>query len=125
MVLFNHHLTRDQIDDAHAHLGVDGFVEPPEAIRELWRAIPPEIPVLKDFLEPVREWLAQVAAPGDFVLLQGDFGATWLMVDFALKLGLTPVYSTTCREATEAQQPDGSVTLTHQFRHCRFRRYGG
>ena len=79
---------------------------------------------MNEFLKPVREWLAEVAAMADFVLIQGDFGATCLMVAFANNLGLTPVYSTTYREATETHQSDGSVTLTHQFRHCRFRTYG-
>jgi hypothetical protein len=46
------------------------------------------------------------------------------MVIFASSKGLIPVYSTTSREAVEKHHPDGSVELTHRFRHGLFRRYG-
>jgi hypothetical protein len=59
------------------------------------------------------------------VLIQGDFGATFLMVNFAFEKGLIPIHSTTEREATEELQPDGSVRLSHRFLHKRFRKYGG
>lgn len=81
-------------------------------------------PGLADYLAPVRDWLAQTAQPGDYVLIQGDFGATYLMVRYALENGLIPVYATTRREAHETLQPDGSVRLTHTFRLQQFRRYG-
>jgi hypothetical protein len=37
---------------------------------------------------------------------------------------MIPVYSTTSREAVEVHHEDGSVELTHRFRHRMFRRYG-
>lgn len=124
ILLFNHELTPDQWADACAALGVSRFIEPPETCRELWRSVPPDLPALTEFLRPVREWLRSVASPGDHVLIQGDFGATYLMVRYASALGLTPVYATTERQAREEVNHDGSVTLTHRFRHRRFRVYG-
>jgi hypothetical protein len=124
-LLLNHPLTSDQEADARESLGVGGIVEPPDRVRDLWAKVPPEIPTLDEHLAPVRAWLREHARPGDPVLIQGDFGATWLMVRFALETGLVPVYSTTRRSAVQEPQPDGSVRLIHHFRHVRFRNYGG
>jgi hypothetical protein len=75
-------------------------------------------------LAPLRDWLTATAHPGDFVLIQGDFGAAYLMVNFALEKGLIPIYSTTRRSVEEERLSDGSVKLVRRFRHERFRIYG-
>jgi hypothetical protein len=123
-LLFNHTLTAPQESEARAALGVDEIVEPPLEILNLWSTIPPDLPGLQQYLEPVRDWLAEKAIPGDHILIQGDFGAVYLLVYFSLSCGLIPIYSTTEREALEKHLPDGSVRLQHTIRHRGFRRYG-
>lgn len=112
------------MEDARRSLEVETFILPPEPIQALWRQVPPEPNSLGGYLEPVSRWLAANADRGDLVLIQGEFGATYLMVRFAMENHLIPIYSTTERHAVEEHQPDGSVRLTHSFRHCRFRKYG-
>jgi hypothetical protein len=123
-LLFNHQITAAQEVDARKSLAVSAIVEPPEEIKTIWRRLPPERPTIKGYLEPVKSWLSAKAASGDYVLVQGDFGATYLMVRFAYDLGLTPIYSTTERRAVEEKQSDGTIKLMHSFKHCRFRKYG-
>jgi len=123
-LLFNHQFTPFQETDARTSLGVAVTVPLPAELQELWSAIPPERTEINDYLDPIREWLGQEAKAGDYVLIQGDFGACWLMVRFAFKQSLVPVYSTTRREAEEEHSPDGKVRLTHHFQHQIFRRYG-
>lgn len=123
-LLFNHALTPEQHADAQASLGVGEIVEPPEVVRGLWSSLDPEPEGLFEALDAVRQWLAGNARPGDYVLIQGDFGACWLMVRYARENRLHPVYSTTRRQAEELHQPDGTVKLVHHFRHVRFREYG-
>ena len=60
----------------------------------------------------------------DFVLIQGDFGACYLMVNFALEKGVIPVYSTTKRDAVDEYGDDDTIAIVHQFKHRIFRRYG-
>jgi len=122
--VFNHTLTPVQIQAATDLLGVTDIIEMPERLKKVWQQIPAELETIKPIIEPVQEWLKECAGPFDFVLIQGDFGATWLMVDFAFKHGLVPVYSTTRREAKETVQADGSVKTEHIFQHQIFRRYG-
>lgn len=123
-LLFNHNLTQAQESDAREGLGVRKIVAPPQNLQTLWSNLPPELENLRDVLAPIREWLASKARPDDIVLIQGDFGACWLMVEHARSMGLRAVYSTTRREAVEERLDDGSVRLVHTFRHVRFRQYG-
>ena len=112
-----------QEDDARISFDVCRIVLPPLEISRLWLEIPPAAEGLSAHLTPVFAWLAACTQPGDYVLIQGEFGATFLLVNEALRLGLTPIYSTTRREAVEEHGPDGRVHLHHIFSHVRFRRY--
>ncbi|WP_211232801.1 CRISPR-associated protein Csx20 [Desulfatirhabdium butyrativorans] len=123
LLLFNHELTLVQKADARQRLGVETFLSPPEEIRALWCQIPPELDHLADYLASVQQWLQTHGKPGDAILIQGDFGACFYMAQAAFSLGLIPVYATTRREAVETPMPDGSIQLTHRFRHAGFRRY--
>ncbi len=124
IVLFNHTLTPAQEADARASLGAARIIEPPEEIRKIWAQVPPEPDALAAYLAPVFAWLEDAAVPDDFVLVQGEFGATFQVVRFCLDRGLVPVYSTTRRVAREERLPDGSVAVRHIFSHVRFRVYG-
>ena len=124
LILFNHRLTDNQCLDATDLLGVRKFVYPSEEINALWRAVPPGVADLRPVLAPVFTWMGRQGTAGDFILVQGDFGATYLVVDHALKNGMIPVYSTTERRAGEQVLEDGTVSTVHEFRHVRFREYG-
>ncbi len=123
-LMFNHSLTDLQEADARESLGVERFVALPDDLRNLWSNIPPENPTLGPLLTPFKSWLSSLARPGDFALIQGDFAACFLMVNYALEHRIVPVCSTTRREASETSAPDGTVILTHSFKHEIFRRYG-
>ena len=79
---------------------------------------------LNPLLKTIKQWLADMALPGDYVLIQGDFGACWLMVNFAFDMKLVPVYSTTERKAVEIQNTNGTTQTVRQFKHVIFRKYG-
>ena len=124
LLIFNHKFTAAQKSDATRSLGIKRIVYRPAGIVDLWSSIPPEMPEIHDYLRPVKDWLAANAIPGDYVLIQGDFGACYILASFAIERGFLPIYSTTRREAIEEQQTDGTVRLIHHFDHKIFRRYG-
>lgn len=124
ILLFNHRLTARQEEDARVSLGVARVIEPPADMRMVWAQVPADIDALTAYLAPVFFWLKGVARPGDFALIQGEFGATCLAVETAFRLGLVPVYSTTRREAIEEHLADGRVEIRHTFAHVRYRKYG-
>jgi len=123
-LLFNHELTSLQEKDALVSLGVELIKDPPSDLKSMWRQIPPDLRGVDSYLQSVKNWLKKFAEKGDYVLIQGDFGACFIMVNFALKQSLIPIYSTTEREAVEEHGENGSIKLTHQFKHHIFRRYG-
>jgi len=124
LILFNHALKDEQELDAVDLLGVDEFCFPPVEISILWQAVPPERAELRPLLEPVFNWVDTEGDSGDYLLVQGDFGATWLVVEHARARGLKPVYATTRRITSEREKEDGSLEIVHWFQHVRFREYG-
>lgn len=111
------------MEDARQTLDVQDFISLPEELQTRWSGVPPEVETIDEYLQPVFTWLLDQANPGDYVLVQGDFGAVCLTVAFAQKHGLIPVYSTTKRETVEVRLPDGTVKKQSTFRHVRYRKY--
>ena len=122
-LLLNHQLTFKQEQDDRQSLGVGRIIELPRDLNALWRRVPPDLEDIMDYLEPIGTWLEKHAAKKDYVLIQGDFGAAYIMVSFAFEIGLIPLYSTTLREAVEEHGEDGTVKMVHHFKHRMFRRY--
>jgi len=119
IIILSHKLTEEQINDAKEHLGVEEFIYLPKSLQKLWSNIPPDI---DDYLKPIKNFLENNTKPDDYVLVQGDFGATYKIVNFALDKNLIPVYATTKRIAKDIY--DGRKTITiREFKHCKFRRY--
>lgn len=123
-LLFNHQITAAQRNMAKSQLAVSEIHCPPEELQQLWANLPPEATSLSPLLQPVYAWLGSVARGGDFVLVQGDFGACYLVAAYCLARGFVPIYSTTHRCAEEQRLEDGTIRLTHRFSHVIFRQYG-
>ncbi len=122
--LLNHTLTKEQILDAYNTLNIDSVVNTPDEIKKLWANVPVRDTSLSKFLKPIFSWIKNVGDREDYVLVQGDFGATYLVVRFAMKHCLIPIYSTTKRIAKEEILDSGEVKLNHIFLHMGFRMYG-
>ncbi|MDK9694571.1 MAG: CRISPR-associated protein Csx20 [Sulfurimonas sp.] len=121
-LLFNHTLTPEQLSDAKVSLSCDIIIALPQELQELWSSVPPDLKSLKEYLNPIKEHLGATVIKDDFVLVQGDFGATCIMVNFVKELGAKPVYATTSRDVVEAKEGD-KVIKKSIFRHKQFREY--
>ena len=103
---------------------MEAFIALPEELKNLWSSVPPEDESLRPYLEPLFHWMADTGTPGDLAFIQGESGAVYLTVNWALELGLTPIYATSHREVRERLLPDGSIIQERVFKHVRFRIYG-
>lgn len=118
-VLMNHELLPAQYQDAIESLGVTRAV----SISDVnWSQISPDDETISHSLEGYKQALIKQSQQEDFLLVQGDFGATYHMIRFARSLGLIPIYATTKRHATQ-EIVDGSVITKREFIHVRFREY--
>ena len=122
-LIFNHNITPVQKNDARRSLGVQRIINMPDDLKKIWAQIPPDMENIDDYLFSVKNWLAQNSIINDYALIQGDFGACYIMVNFAFEIGMIPIYSTTKREAVEEHEDDGTVKLVHHFKHQIFRKY--
>ncbi len=121
-LLFSHTLTPSQKEDAKKSLGVEQFVSLPDNLQKLWSNIPPDLPNLKEYLTPIKNFLKENAKEGDIVLIQGDFGGCFEMVNFVKSLNLKAVHSTTKRDVIE-KTVNGKVEKFSVFEHVIFREY--
>lgn len=118
-VLISHDLTPEQEKDAKINQQVDEFIYVKNSI---WQNIPPENEKISTLLSEIKKSILKDAKKGDLLLVQGDFGATYIMVNFAFENGLVPVYATSKRVVTEIKK-DENITTIRKFRHIRFREY--
>jgi hypothetical protein len=86
-----------------------------------WSQIPTTENLDKSVLDSVTAWLAD-AEENDVLIIQGEFGSTFAIVDFALKKDLIPVHAVTQRIATESRDGE-KVSRSYVFEHICFRRY--
>lgn len=119
--LLNHELTQKQTAELHASFGSDRIIYPPNWIATLWSSITTDRELVKARIEPFITWL-QEARKGDLAVIQGEFGATFALVDFSLRKGLIPLYAVTKRVAQETRK-DETVYRSYVFEHVCFRPY--
>lgn len=120
-LFFSHKLTPEQIKDAKK-MGVKEFVYLPSNLQEKFSNIPPEIEDIKEYSKDFFSFLEKNAKKDDIVLVQGDFGVVYHIVEFCKKSNLKAVYSTTKRVATE-KNIDGKIVKVSEFKHIKFRFY--
>ena len=122
ILIFSHELTAAQVNDAQDGFGVCEFIKMPQMLQDKWSNVPPELSNLDDFIESFKNFIKVKAKTGDIVLVQGDFGATYGIVEFCKKLGVKAVYATTKRIIKEGFVGN-QVVKSSVFEHVRFREY--
>ena len=121
-LLFSHKLTTLQEADARNSLGIEEFVYLNEKLQKIWSNVPPSLEDLREYLEPIKEYLRENIKANDIVLVQGDFGVTCYMVRVVKELGGVAVYATTKRDVEEIRVGD-KVEKKSIFKHVMFREY--
>lgn len=124
IVLLNHDLSQNQKEGARFELGVSNIKYMSNENRELWSKIDPTLLTLSDLIEPLLFELQMISKEKDYVLVQGDFGATYMVVSFCKLNGLIPIYSTTKRISEDILLKNGRVKTRKIFRHVMYRVYG-
>lgn len=118
----NHEMNGEQTATAVNELKVDCFNTMPPFIDAIWGNVDPEADFDKLEVEKIVKWLKETTVRGDYVLVQGDYGLTFAVVDWCLDNGRKAVYATTRRVAREIVG-EGSTIVQREFRHVRFREY--
>jgi hypothetical protein len=121
-LLISHEIDEIQEKQAKELYGVRCFIRLPEELQEEWSNIPHEMDEVRDYISDIKEFILLNAEKGDIVLVQGDYGATYEIVNFCKENNLIPVYATTKRVAEEKREKDRTI-IKRTFKHVRFRQY--
>ena len=119
--LLNHQLTERQITQLHESFAACDVIYPPEDLSRLWAQIPATEKIDTSVIASVADWLSS-ASKGDLLIVQGEIGSTFMLVDYALKRGLIPLHAVTKRVAQENRCGE-QVQKQHIFEHVCFRQY--
>lgn len=122
LVILSHELSDFQIEEAKSKLGVNTIKTLPNTLKKIWSNLNPigELPVEK--LNLIKDWILQESYKGDYILVQGDFGATFYIVDFCFKHDRIPIYATSTRKVEETKV-DNRIITKRVFIHENFRKY--
>lgn len=118
--LLNHELTDLQIVELKNDYSLTDIIYPNEDIKKLWMQLP-FVDYTKSFFSRILKWLDNTTK-GDVLIIQGEFGATFALVDYCLNKSLIPIHSVTKRVAKERRDGE-KVHREYEFEHIRFRRY--
>ena len=119
--LLNHSLTDNQIKELVEEYNISEIKYPDAELSVKWMQIPASKNLDMNVIKAVLVWI-QDAEKDDVLIVQGEFGSTFYIVDYALKNGLIPVYAVTKRIAEEKRNGE-EVVRQYIFRHCCFREY--
>lgn len=122
VVLMNHEMSEEQTGVAVNELKVDCFITMPPFIAAIWGNVDPEADFDKLEVEKVVKWLGETTVRRDYVLVQGDYGLTFAVVDWCLVNGRKAVYATTRRVAKESCN-EGVTIVQREFRFVKYRKY--
>ncbi len=121
-LIFNHKLSKEQEEDARIKYGINEVVYLPEALQKVWVQVPSELATLQVYLSPLKEYILGLSK-NDYALVQGDFGATYILVNYVKEQGLKAIYATTKRDVVEKKEGDKNIKIS-VFTHVQYREYG-
>jgi hypothetical protein len=117
----NHGLTERQKAELAVDFACASLIYPPEELAARWRDVSTAKDLILAWLKPFTDWLAGAQA-GDVVVIQGEAGFSFALVDFALQRGLVPVHAVSRRIGKESRNGE-KVVRQYEFEHICFRRY--
>lgn len=121
-LFFSHTLNEEQKNDAVINLKIQEFIYLDENLQTLWSNIPTDILELEDVLIPFKNYIKKNITNNDIVLVQGDFGAVYNIVNFLKNLNIQSVYATTKR-IVFSEYINEKVVKKSIFEHVMFRKY--
>ncbi len=127
-LIFSHKLTAEQITDAQISLNTAEFIYLPNDLQQIWSNISPYKEDITNDIQMIYRFVIQnddseQKNKKNYILIQGDFGATYYLVNQFINTNIIPVYSTTERQVIEEKINENETKKTVVFKHVKFRNY--
>ncbi len=124
IVLLSHNLLEHQIEELERKWNVGNIIYLPEELQKRWSNVDPELEFYnKDSLiNDINKFIENNSYKEDIIIVQGEAGVTFSVVNLCFELGRKPIYATTKRVSQEVKV-NGQVIIKRIFKHVRFREY--
>lgn len=117
-ILFSHKLTPAQEVEIKEKLGCEKINYLPKLLQELWS----NVDINVDNENIFKNYLKDNGNKDDYVLIQGEWGLTYKIIEFCKKNMFIPIYSYSKRKVLEEKQ-DENIKKTSFFKHIKFMKY--
>lgn len=117
VLLFSHKLTSLQEKELNKEWDCEKIIYMPDTLKEKWGNID-----VKTDLKSFKKYLKENLSKNDLVLIQGEWGATYKMINYSKRKGYIPIYSSSERNSTEFHEGD-KVIKSSIFLHIKFVKY--
>lgn len=122
--ILSHELLNSQVDELKNTWNVDKIINLPEKLKSDWSNVNPSDNLEDDFnlVYKLKTFILENTNQEDYVIVQGEWGMTFTIVNMCFELNRVPIYATTERKTKETVK-DGQVHSEKVFEHVRFRKY--
>lgn len=120
-LLWSHNASSEQVQDLKINWKIDKIFELPAELRSIWSQVPVRDINWNIYVSKICEWVKGHSQKNDLVVVQGEYGLTYYMVDWCKANNLLPVYSLTERNSVEEKKITGEIIKVSKFVHCGFR----
>jgi len=117
ILLFSHTLTEPQVKELKEEWNCEEIIYMPDELKSKWMGVTDDIDI-----NQFKKFLLENLQKGDYVLIQGEWGLTYNMINFAKENNFIPLYAGTTRKVTEYKEGD-KVIKNSVFSHTKFKKY--
>ena len=117
ILLFLHILTEPQIKELKEKWDCEEIIYMTDELKNNWMNVVNDVDI-----NQFKKFLLDNLEKDDYVLIQGEWGLTYNMVNFAKENNFIPLYAGTTRKATEYRDGD-KVIKNSVFSHTTFKKY--
>ena len=121
--IMNHPLSKLQKENLKNNFNIDTILLLPEKLQNYLKNIPADENLNLEVLKEITSFIKKNLDKDDYLIIQGEFGITYYLVNFCLKNSYNAIYATTKRVYQETINSDGSIDRKHIFKFIKFRKY--
>jgi len=122
VVILSHELNCYQILELKEKWKVSDIIFLPKELKDIWSSINPNGEIDTNYLNSILKFIMDNTNEDDYVIVQGEFGATHYIVNRIFENNRIPLYATTVRKVKE--MVIDNITKTERvFEHVNFRKY--
>ncbi len=125
ILLFSHQLTESQLFELKNNYNIETILYLPNHLQEDWSNIPPDYNDIEKYLKNIKEYVLKQKSKDSimYLLVQGEYGAVYHMVNFAFANNIIPIYSASKRVYESKKIDEDRIENIHYFKHIKFQHY--